>query len=31
MEGVISAFSFRYRKNAAFVAAFRIREERGEI
>jgi hypothetical protein len=25
--GVINAFSFRYRKNKAFVAAFRIREE----
>jgi hypothetical protein len=25
--GVINAFSFRYRKNKAFVATFRIKEE----
>ena len=27
LEGVINAFSFRYRKEKAFIAAFRIREE----
>ncbi|MDR0475882.1 MAG: hypothetical protein LBH43_19730 [Treponema sp.] len=27
MSGVITAFSFRYRKNAAFVAAFKIIEQ----
>jgi len=26
MEGVINAFSFRYRKDKAFIAAFKIRE-----
>jgi len=29
MEGVISAFHFRFRKNKAFVAAFKIIEELG--
>jgi len=27
LEGVINAFSFRYRKDKAFIAAFRIREQ----
>jgi hypothetical protein len=27
MEGVINAFSFRYRKNRAFIAMFKIREQ----
>jgi len=28
MEGVINAFSFRYKKDKAFIAAFKIRERR---
>jgi hypothetical protein len=31
LEGVIHAFSFRYKRNEAFVASFRIREEGGNI
>jgi hypothetical protein len=30
LAGTINAFSFRYKRDSAFVASFRITEARGE-